>query len=76
MNAQRRKQIEAIKTKLEEAKSDIESLQGEEQDYYDNMPEAIQAGEKGDRASEAADALQSAAEAVEEVTGLLDEATQ
>lgn len=76
MNTQRRKQIEGIKTKLEEAKADIETLQSEEQDYHDNMPESIQAGEKGDRASEAADQLQSAADAIEEVTGYLEEAAQ
>ena len=67
MNAQRRKAIgearalvEAAFEKLEEARSMLSDLQSEEQDYYDNMPESLQGGEKGEKAQAAADALQEA----------------
>ena len=38
----------------------IESLRDEEQDYFDNMPENFQNGEKGDTAQSAISAMDSA----------------
>jgi hypothetical protein len=67
MNAQRRKEIAKARGFLEEAKAIIETAASEERDYYDNMPESFQNGEKGEKASEAADKL-------EEIDSSLDEA--
>jgi hypothetical protein len=50
LNAQRRKLIEAARMKLEDAKNDIEQARDDEQEYFDNMPESMQSGEKGSRA--------------------------
>ena len=41
MNKERRKQLDEIISKLEDIKQDIVSLQDEEQEYFDNMPEAL-----------------------------------
>ena len=46
MNKQQRKQIEAINAALCDLRSQIETLQSDEQDKYDNMPEH-QGGDKG-----------------------------
>ncbi|WP_140427035.1 hypothetical protein [Ensifer aridi] len=46
-------------------KCEIESLMSDEQDYYDNMPESFQNGEKGERAQSAIDALQEAYDSCE-----------
>lgn len=69
------------KEKLEKHRDDatdiqgqLESLRDEEQDYYDNMPEGLQSGDKGDRAQEAADSLDEAVNQIETVHDILDEA--
>lgn len=76
MNAERRSKIEKIKEELDVTKAAIEELQQEEQDYYDNMPESLQGGEKGERASEAADQLQQAADSLDEAINNLDSAIE
>ena len=53
MNKIRRTEIDKIIARLEELKAGVETLQEEEQEYYDNMPEAFQCGEKGEKAEEA-----------------------
>jgi DNA repair exonuclease SbcCD ATPase subunit len=47
-------------TRVEEAKSEIENIRDAEQEYYDNMPESFQNGEKGEKAQEAVNELESA----------------
>ncbi len=49
MNKKRRKIIERILVNLEEAASELESQRDDEQEYYDNMPESFQSGEKGEK---------------------------
>ncbi len=74
MNKNRRAEInkaiallEQIKGPLEDAKSIIESAADEEREYYDNMPENMQSGERGEQASAAADALEEVKYAFDEV---------
>lgn len=69
MNKARRTQIEALAAKLEELKGDLEILRDEEQDYYDNMPESLQGGEKGDAAQQAVDELESAISSMDDALG-------
>lgn len=73
MNAARRKALDTAigllqeaEAKLDEAKSIIETAKDEEREYYDNMPESLQSGDKGSAAETAADAL-------DEVHNTLDE---
>lgn len=87
MNNKRRKliaeisqQIEALKTRLEDAdalKDEIETVQGEEQEGYDNLPESLQQGERGQTMEQAAEALGEAADQLEDALttaiGTLDE---
>lgn len=74
MNKQRRKAIEsligridAVKEMIDGIKLDLETVQSEEQDAYDAMPESLQNGEKGERAQEAIDALQEATDELENI---------
>ena len=60
MNAERRKMIAKAVTMLDEARGLIEAARDEEQDFYDNMPESFQSGEKGDKATEAISYLEDA----------------
>lgn len=65
MNATRRKAlgqaidlIEKFKSDFEELKSIVEAAASEEREYYDNMPENMQNGDKGQQADTAAEALE------------------
>ncbi len=50
---------------VEDARSEVEALKDELQEWYDNLPEAFQGGEKGEQ-------LQTAIDALEEITSELD----
>ncbi len=74
MNAPRRAALNALISKIEEIKSEAETLASEERDYYDNMPESLQQGEKGEAASAAADALESVEGSLQEAIDQISEA--
>lgn len=74
MNALRRKRIEALAAQVEDMKADLEALMEEEQDAYDNLPEAIQAGERGDRMQEVISNLSDAGADLDGVIAQLQEA--
>lgn len=75
MNKARRINITKIADNLQALKSDVESIQSEEQDAYDNLPESIQDGERGDRMQEAIDNLDDALTLIDEaVTSLMQAA--
>lgn len=76
MNKDRRARIQALIKKLEDIKEDIDFIKDEEQEYYDNMPESIQAGEKGDKAQEAVDNLDYAYSQIDEVIEYLEGALE
>lgn len=57
MNATRRNQIAAIKEKLQTLTNELETLQEQEQEAFDNMPEGLQMGERGQKSEDAANAL-------------------
>ena len=69
MNNTRRKQIDEAISKLDEAREIIVVIAEEERDYYDNMPENMQSGEKGERADEVASSL-------EEIESTMDDTAQ
>ena len=61
MNADRRKRLDGVlvvlTAALEQGRADLEMIRDEEQEYMDNMPEALQEGEKYTNASHVVDAL-------------------
>lgn len=75
MNKARRISITKIADSLQALKSDVESIQSEEQDAYDNLPESLQDSERGDRMQEAIDNLDDALTLIDEaVTSLMQAA--
>ncbi len=50
MNNERRNKLSAIVGELQDIQSRLEELRDEEREAYDNMPEGLQASEKGDLA--------------------------
>jgi hypothetical protein len=74
MNKDRRKLIQQAWDKLAEVREEIEAIKNDEQDAYDNLPESLQQGERGEAMYDAIDYLESACESIEEATGCLEEA--
>lgn len=75
MNKERRKQIDGIIARIEqelsplvdEIREAIEEVRDEEQEYFDNMPESLQGGDKGNLAEAAVDALEEAVGAFDDL---------
>lgn len=76
MNAARRKAINALLSQVEDLTAQVEALRDEEQEYFDNMPESFQGGEKGETAQAAIDALENAFNGLESVHEYLEESAQ
>lgn len=60
MNKTRRIQLEAIAQKLESLQGDLYTIMNEEEESYDNMPESVQGGEKGETARAVIELLEEA----------------
>jgi hypothetical protein len=76
MNAARRKALDEATDKLSNVRTILETARDEEQDFYDNMPESFQSGERGEKAQASIDALESAINSLDEIDSYLEEATQ
>lgn len=74
MNQQRRKALSEIRDEIESLVERAEEARDEEQEYFDNMPESFQMGEKGDAASEALAQLETAIDALNEAMNAIEEA--
>lgn len=80
MNNDRRKTLKAAEKALEDLQEQIEiqrqlieSCMDEEQDYYDNMPESFQYGEKGERAEEAVSSMQTALDEIDDLSNIFSD---
>lgn len=74
MNKERRKEIagiiadiEALHGTIDDLRERVESVRDEEQEFFDNMPESLQQGERGQVAEAAVSALDDALSALESV---------
>ena len=81
MNKERRKEIDNLLlqvsecvTRLDCLKQDIETIRDEEQECYDNLPESLQQGEKGEAMSQAVEYLESAISAIDSAIDSANEA--
>ena len=76
MNNKRRKQIETVRTTLEALMVTVETIRDEEQEAYDNLPDSLQDGTRGERMTEAIDSLESALDNLNDANDALEEAAQ
>lgn len=73
MNKDRRKYIDEAIAGMDHAKSILENARDEEQDFYDNMPENMQGGDKGQAAEAAVSSLEDAISSIEEALSSAEE---
>ena len=74
MNKLRRKDLSRVMDKIQDVLSELSSLQEEEEEYRDNMPENLQGSERYERADEACDNLCSACDSLEEAISYIEDA--
>ena len=74
MNIKQRKLISEVEVMLEKAKSMIEMILETEEETYDNMPEGLQNGERGEKISDAITNLQASIESCDDALNTLSEA--
>jgi len=60
--------------RLLDYQNEVEALRDEEDDYYNNMPEGLQSGQRGSASEEALDYLSNAADYLEQAHDALDSA--
>lgn len=75
MNNPRRKKISKLIEQLDALKSELEEILSEEQESFDNIPEAFESTDRYAAAEEALDYLDTAFGGLEEVIDSLNEAT-
>ena len=80
MNRERRKEIkqvnnkiETIITNLEECKSDIESIQMDEEWAFDSLPEGFQEGIRGDDMQNAIDEMEDSIDKIDNIIKQLND---
>lgn len=76
MNDKRRKAISKIEARIEECKSELETLRDEEQEAFDNVPESIQEGERGQAMETSISSLEDAISSLEDATNSLCSAVE
>lgn len=74
MNNERRKLIDSAMAKIRDGLDELITAKDEEQDYYDNMPEGLQSGSKGDNAQSAIDSLDNAISDIDQALDSAEEA--
>lgn len=67
---QRNARIVGWQSKLEDLHSSLEECRLDEEEYFDNMPESLQGGEKGTMSEDAVSEMESALEKIEELFSL------
>lgn len=76
MNKARRKALDEVISKIEEAKELLENLQAEEEEYRDNMPENLQGSKRYEAADAAVDNMSSAVDALDEAISSIESAQE
>ena len=76
MNKVRRKALDEVISKIEEAKELLENLQAEEEEYRDNMPENLQGSERYEAADAAVDNMSSAVDALDGAISSIESAQE
>lgn len=73
MNKERRKKIDILKTRIEEIKSELNSILLEEEMVFDNMPENLQCSMRGEESEAAIDCMNEAIDSLDEAIDQLNE---
>lgn len=76
VNKDRRARLEALLAPLSEIKDQLQLIADEEQEAYDNLPESLQSGEKGEKMEENASKMTDAVDHLEEIDEWINDILQ
>lgn len=76
MNKARRKKLQELMKQLESIKDELNEVQEEEQDAYDNLPENLQYSERGQQMEQAVENMSSAADYLDDIISCIEEAME
>lgn len=76
MNKARRKELNEVIEKINDAKELLENIMCDEEEYRDNMPENLQSSERYEQAEAACDAMQEALDQLEEAITNIESAQE
>lgn len=65
MNEERRKSLMRALDLIEDARNIVDEIKGEEEEAFENLPESMQSGDKGEKAQAAIEALSEAYDALD-----------
>ena len=74
MNKQRREKLSQVSSLLKRAVSVVEQVKDEEQDSFDNLPENLQNGDRGEAMEEAVSELEQAVDLINEAADHISQA--
>jgi len=74
MNKQRREELQKAIELLEQANSIIEDCNQQETEYFDNIPESLQNGQRGELSNNAINSMEEAYQSIEESISSIEEA--
>lgn len=74
MNKERRKEIDRASTLIAEALEIITNVKEQEEEAFDNLPESMQEGDRGQKMQECIDALDTIDTALQEAEAHIDAA--
>jgi len=74
MNKARREKLDTALIHIGTAKNLLEEIENEEQEAFDNLPEGLQQGDRGQAMEEAIGSIQDAVNQLEEMSSSLEEA--
>lgn len=74
MNNQRRKELDVVINMLNDAKSKLESVIDDEQCAFDNLPEGLQASDRGGQMACSIDNMNDALDNIDDVISCIEEA--
>jgi t-SNARE complex subunit (syntaxin) len=76
MNKKRRGRLEKLVGPLEDIKSQIETILEEEQEAFDNIPENLQDGEKGEKSQNVISSIESVIQSIDEAISSINESIE
>ena len=73
MNNTRRKELQKLLERIEDLKTDLESVKSEEEEYFENIPENLQSSERYDLSERSITSMEDALSSLEDANQSIDE---
>ena len=73
MNAERRTRLKELHDRITQLGGELDNLRDEEQEAFDNMPESLQSGSRGEKAEEGLQSMSDSIGSLEDAASALED---